>query len=64
MYILNSDILRRCIVEQISRMMVLPNKLPIKLSDEVPTVDLRMPEPEVSFNTNNFWQFDTNTNLI
>nr|XP_032522304.1 extended synaptotagmin-2-B isoform X6 [Danaus plexippus plexippus] len=41
-----SDILRRCIVEQISRMMVLPNKLPIKLSDEIPTVDLRMPEPE------------------
>lgn len=29
-------------------MMVLPNKLPIKLSDEIPTVDLRMPEPEVS----------------
>lgn len=28
-------------------MMVLPNKLPIKLSDEIPTVDLRMPEPEV-----------------
>ncbi|XP_038208670.1 extended synaptotagmin-2-A isoform X1 [Zerene cesonia] len=41
-----SDILRRCIVEQIARMMVLPNKLPIKLSDEIPTVDLRMPEPE------------------
>lgn len=41
-----SDILRRCIVEQIAKMMVLPNKLPIKLSDEIPTVDLRMPEPE------------------
>ncbi|KAM3966830.1 LOW QUALITY PROTEIN: extended synaptotagmin-like protein 2 [Aphomia sociella] len=41
-----SDILRRCIVEQVARMMVLPNKLPIKLSDEVPTVELRMPEPE------------------
>ncbi|XP_068628461.1 extended synaptotagmin-2-A isoform X2 [Battus philenor] len=41
-----SDILRRCIVEQVSRIMVLPNKLPIKLSDEIPTVDLRMPEPE------------------
>ncbi|GBP31229.1 Extended synaptotagmin-2 [Eumeta japonica] len=41
-----SDILRRCIVEQVAAMMVLPNKLPIKLSDEVPTVDLRMPEPE------------------
>ncbi|XP_028175062.1 extended synaptotagmin-2-A isoform X3 [Ostrinia furnacalis] len=41
-----SDILRRCIVEQVARMMVLPNKLPIKLSDEIPTVDLRMPEPE------------------
>ncbi|KAH9634119.1 hypothetical protein HF086_001321 [Spodoptera exigua] len=41
-----SDILRRCIVEQVAKMMVLPNKLPIKLSDEIPTVDLRMPEPE------------------
>ncbi|CAG9107919.1 unnamed protein product [Plutella xylostella] len=41
-----SDILRRCIVEQVARLMVLPNKLPIKLSDEIPTVDLRMPEPE------------------
>ncbi|XP_063393693.1 extended synaptotagmin-2-A isoform X2 [Cydia fagiglandana] len=41
-----SDILRRCIVEQIANMMVLPNKLPIKLSDEIPTVDLRMPDPE------------------
>ncbi|CAH2068751.1 unnamed protein product, partial [Iphiclides podalirius] len=41
-----SDILRRCIVEQVARIMVLPNKLPIKLSDEIPTVDLRMPEPE------------------
>lgn len=45
--VFSSDILRRCIVEQIAKMMVLPNKLPIKLSDEVPTVDLRMPEPEV-----------------
>lgn len=42
----SSDILRRCIVEQVANMMVLPNKLPIKLSDEIPTVDLRMPEPE------------------
>lgn len=41
-----SDILRRCIVEQVANMMVLPNKLPIKLSDEVPSYDLRMPEPE------------------
>ncbi|XP_049887465.1 extended synaptotagmin-2-A isoform X2 [Pectinophora gossypiella] len=41
-----SDILRRCIVEQVAKMMVLPNKLPIKLSNEIPTVDLRMPEPE------------------
>lgn len=44
----SSDILRRCIVEQVARLMVLPNKLPIKLSDEIPTVDLRMPEPEVT----------------
>nr|XP_034823890.1 extended synaptotagmin-1 isoform X4 [Maniola hyperantus] len=41
-----SDLLRRCIVEQVAKMMVLPNKFSIKLSDEIPTVDLRMPEPE------------------
>ncbi|XP_077294102.1 extended synaptotagmin-like protein 2 isoform X2 [Arctopsyche grandis] len=41
-----SDVLRRAIVEQVANMMVLPNKLPIKLSDEVPSHDLKMPEPE------------------
>jgi hypothetical protein len=43
----HSDILRRIIVEQIASMMVLPNKLPITLSDEVPATVLKMPEPEV-----------------
>lgn len=43
-----SDILRRTITEQISSIMVLPNKLPIALSKEVPAMILRMPEPEVS----------------
>ncbi|XP_060645558.1 extended synaptotagmin-2 isoform X1 [Drosophila nasuta] len=41
-----SDLLRRIIVEQIGNVMVLPNKLPISLSDEVPAVALKMPEPE------------------
>uniref|UniRef100_A0A1B6M122 Extended synaptotagmin-like protein 2a n=1 Tax=Graphocephala atropunctata TaxID=36148 RepID=A0A1B6M122_9HEMI len=41
-----SDMLRRIIVEQVAAMMVLPNKLPIKLSDAVPSSTLRFPEPE------------------
>ncbi|XP_061389220.1 extended synaptotagmin-2, partial [Musca vetustissima] len=41
-----SDLLRRIIVEQIGNIMVLPNKLPITLSDEVPATSLKMPEPE------------------
>lgn len=44
-----SDILRKVIIEQIASFMVLPNKLPITLSDEIPAVALKMPEPEVSF---------------
>lgn len=40
-----SDILRRIIVEQVARMMVLPNKLPIQLSDAIPAQVLKMPEP-------------------
>lgn len=42
-----SDLLRRIIVEQIGAVMVLPNKLPITLSNEVPAISLKMPEPEV-----------------
>lgn len=30
-------------------MMVLPNKLPIVLSNEIPTHVVKLPEPEVSF---------------
>ncbi|XP_039956078.1 extended synaptotagmin-2 isoform X1 [Bactrocera tryoni] len=41
-----SDLLRRIIVEQIGAVMVLPNKLPITLSNEVPAISLKMPEPE------------------
>jgi hypothetical protein len=44
----HSDILRRIIVEQVATMMVLPNKLPIRLSDEIPATLLKVPEPEVS----------------
>lgn len=43
-----SDILRKVIVEQVAAIMVLPNKLPITLSDQVPQQTLKMPEPEVS----------------
>jgi hypothetical protein len=49
----HSDILRRIIVEQVASMMVLPNKLPIRLSDEVPATVLKMPEPEVCINNGN-----------
>ncbi|XP_026289942.1 extended synaptotagmin-1 isoform X1 [Frankliniella occidentalis] len=41
-----SDILRRIIVEQVAALMVLPNKLPITLSDVVPAHILKTPEPE------------------
>lgn len=43
-------------------MMVLPNKLSIKLSDEIPTVDLRMPEPEVREFT--FFTVDNKKNTV
>jgi hypothetical protein len=49
----HSDILRRVIVEQVASMMVLPNKLPITLSDEVPAAILKMPEPEVCISNGN-----------
>lgn len=42
-----SDILRRIVVETVASMMVLPNKFPIKLSEEVEAVELKAPEPEV-----------------
>lgn len=41
-----NDMLRRIIVEQVGAIMVLPNKLPITLSDQVPAALLKMPEPE------------------
>ncbi|KAJ1519323.1 hypothetical protein ONE63_004622 [Megalurothrips usitatus] len=41
-----SDILRRIIVEQVAALMVLPNKLPITLSDVVSAQILKTPEPE------------------
>lgn len=43
-----SDMLRRIIIEQIGAIMVLPNKLPISLSNEVPSIAIKMPEPEVN----------------
>lgn len=41
--------LRKIIIEQVAAIMVLPNKLPITLSDEVAASTLKMPEPEVIF---------------
>lgn len=41
-----SDLLRRIIVEQVAAFMVLPNKLPIILSEEIEALSLKMPEPE------------------
>ncbi|CAG9823459.1 unnamed protein product [Phaedon cochleariae] len=41
-----SDILRRIVIETVASMMVLPNKFPIKLSDEIEAVELKAPEPE------------------
>lgn len=49
MFFVFSDILRKIITEQVAAMMVLPNKLPIKLSDVVESATLKIPEPEVSF---------------
>lgn len=42
--------LRRIIIEHVASMMVLPNKLPIQLSDIVEAAELKAPEPEVSSN--------------
>ncbi|XP_066139999.1 extended synaptotagmin-2 isoform X1 [Euwallacea fornicatus] len=41
-----SDILRRIVLETVANLMVLPNKFPIKLSEEVEAIDLKTPEPE------------------
>lgn len=55
-----SDILRRIIVEQVAAVMVLPNKLPIILNDEVPAFSLKMPEPEVKIGNFNYRTFILN----
>lgn len=44
-----SDMLRKVVVEQVAAMMVLPNKFPIKLSDDVDAAELKAPEPKVIF---------------
>jgi Ca2+-dependent lipid-binding protein len=41
-----SDILRRIVVETVASMMVLPNKFPIQLSDDIEAIELKAPEPE------------------
>jgi Ca2+-dependent lipid-binding protein len=40
------DVMQRIITEQVAAMMVLPNKYPIVLSEEVPAQVLKTPEPE------------------
>lgn len=39
--------LRKIVIETVASMMVLPNKFPIKLSDIVEPIELKVPEPEV-----------------
>ncbi|XP_025992843.2 extended synaptotagmin-2 isoform X2 [Solenopsis invicta] len=41
-----NEILRRIIVEQIAAIVVLPNKIIIPLSEEIPMESLKIPEPE------------------
>ena len=36
-------------METVASRMVLPNKFPIKLSDEVEAIELKAPEPEVGW---------------
>lgn len=62
MFVIFSDVLRRIIIEQIASMMVLPNKLPIKLSDIVEAAELKVPEPEVSYET--YFTFSSLANVI
>lgn len=45
-----SDILRKVIAQQVAATMVLPNKLPIVLSNEIAAHIVKLPEPEVSVN--------------
>jgi hypothetical protein len=47
-----SDVLRKVISQQVAATMVLPNKLPIVLSNEIATHIVKLPEPEVSFKCN------------
>jgi hypothetical protein len=46
------------LVEQISAMMVLPNKLPIVLSEEVPPQTIKTPEPAVRIYATNSWKVE------
>lgn len=41
--------LRKVVVEQVAAMMVLPNKFPIKLSEDIEAAELKAPEPKVMF---------------
>lgn len=48
-YFYYSDILRKVISQQVAAAMVLPNKLPIVLSNDLAPQLVKLPEPEVSF---------------
>jgi len=43
-----NDMLKKIVVDQLAAFMVLPNKLPIQLSDNIPSCVLRCPQPAVS----------------
>lgn len=41
--------LRKVVVEQVASVMVLPNKIPVKLSEDIEAEELKAPEPKVFF---------------
>lgn len=49
-YYVYSEILRKTIIEQIAAIVVLPNKIVIPLSEQIPVEMLKVPEPEVKCN--------------
>ena len=50
-HIFCSDVLRKIITEQVAALAVLPNKIIVPLTTEIPVDILKMPEPEVKYKT-------------
>lgn len=51
----SSDVLRKVIAQQVAAMMVLPNKLPIVLSNDIARQVVKLPEPEVGVRLYSFY---------